>query len=180
MLTSRGQQPPPPPQELRPWYYLNWFLIPAFVLGWPIIPSILWLWPVWAVLIIRSPWHNGMMSGALAWSMLLIGAFGLVTLMGSNPGAGVFVLVPGLALTLVTQVLWSKHKRALPAASPTAPEDSTQDSPADSSGEDSLGPASDGRASEGGDPPRFRRTRVRRRSPRGRRSSPGRRPPPPS
>ena len=175
MLRPRGQQPPPPPQELRPWYYRNWFLIPVFVLGWPIIPSVLWLWPVWAVLIIRSPWHNGMVSGALSWSMLLIGAFGLVTLMSSNPSVGIFVLVPGLALTLVTQVLWSKHKQALPAASPTAADDSTQELPPDISGEDSPGPASDGH-----DPPRIRRTRVRRRSPRGPRSRPGRRPPPPS
>jgi len=172
VLTPKGQQPPPPPQDLRPWYYRNWFLIPAFVLGWPITQMSI-LWPLWAVLIIRSPWHNGLISGALAWAMLLTGAFVLVPLMRSNPNAAVMLLLPSLALIVITQVLWSKHKRALPAASSTAVEDSTQDSPPDTSGGDSLGSASDEPET-----PRFRRTSVRRRSPRRRSSRSGRRPPP--
>ena len=176
MLTPKGQQlpppPPPPPQELRPWYYRNWFLIPAFVMGWPITPVSM-LWPLWAVLMIRSPWHNGIMSGALAWAMLLTGAFGLVQLMGSDPATAARLLLPGLALTVVTHVLWSKHKWELPAALATAAVDSTQDSPVDTSVGVSPGSASDER-----DTPRFRSTRVRRRSPRGRSSRSGRRPPP--
>jgi len=172
VLKPKGQQPPPPPQDLRPWYYQNLFLIPAFVLGWPITPVSI-LWPLWAVLIIRSPWHNGIMSGALAWAMLMTGAFELVLMMRSDPITVMRVLVPGVALTVVTQVLWSKHKLALPAASSTAAADSTQDSTPDTSGGDAAGSASDERA-----PPQFRRTRVRRRSPQGRRSRSGRRPPP--
>ena len=107
MLTPKGQQLPPPPQELRPWYYRSWFLISAFVLGWP-LPYSFVLWPVWAVLILRSPWHNGIIPGGLAWAMLLTGAFGLVQLMRSNPSGALALLLPGLALTVVTQVLWSQ------------------------------------------------------------------------
>ena len=172
MFTPKGQQPPPPPQDLRPWYYRNWFLFPAFVLGWPIFQLSI-LWPLWAVLIIRSPWHNGMISGSLAWAMLLTGAFVLVPLMQSNPGAAVMVLLPCLALTVVTQVSWSKHKLSLPAAPPTADEDSTQDLPPDTSGDDSPRSASDERTT-----PRYRPTRARRRSQRSRGLRPGRRPPP--
>ena len=172
MLKPKGQQPPPPPQDLRPWYYQNWFLIPAFVLGWPITPVSI-LWPLWAVLTIRSPWHNGIMSGALAWAMLMTGAFELVLRMGSNPVVAVMMVLPGVALTVVTQVLWSKHKLALPAASSLAATDSSQDATPDNAGEDLPGAASDERAT-----PRFRRTGVRRRSPQGRRSRSGRRPPP--
>jgi hypothetical protein len=172
VLTPKGQQLPPPPQELRPWYYHNWFLIPAFVLGWPITPVSI-VWPLWAVLIIRSPWHNGIISGALAWAMLMTGAFMLVRQMESDSATAMKVLLPGVVLTVVIQVLWSKHKRALPAASLTGVEESTQNSPPETSGEDSPGLASDVRAT-----PRFRNTGVRRRSPRRRSSRSGRRPPP--
>ena len=172
MLTPKGQQLPPPPEDLRPWYYRNWFLIPAFVLGWPITPVSI-VWPLWAVLMLRSPWHNGIVSGALAWAMLMTGAYVVVTLIGSDLTTAMKVLIPGVALTVVTQVLWSRHKLALPAASPTAATDSTRDSPPYTSGEDSRGSAVDER-----DAPRLRRTGVRRRSLRGRRSRSGRRPPP--
>ena len=167
MLTPKGQQPAPPPDEFRPWYYHNMFLFLTFVLGW------LMLWPVWSVLIMRSPWHNGIISGGLAWAMLLTGGFRLWEQMQSNPTSTVVMLLPGLALTVATQVLWSRHKRTLPAASPTAVEASTQDSPPDTTGEDAGGSASVGRAT-----PPFRNTRARRRNPRRRSSGSGRRPPP--
>ena len=175
MLTPKDQQPAPPPDEFRPWYYQNWFLFPAFVMGWP-NPYWIILWPLWAVLIIRSPWHSGIISGGLAWAMLLTGAFMLVRLMGSNPGFMVTMLLPGLVLTVVTQVLWTRHKRALPAALPTVVEGSTQDSPQhsppDATGEDAARSAPAGRAT-----PPFRSTRARRRNPRRRSSGSGRRPP---
>ena len=176
MLTPKGQQPPPPPDELRPWYYQKWFLIPAFVLGWPITQLSI-LWPLWAVLIIRSPWHNGIIPGGLAWAMLLTGAYGIVQLIGDDPTTAMQVLLPGVVLTVVTQVLWSKHKQTLPGASAIAVEDSTQDSPQDTSGEDSPGSAP-GSASDERATPRLRRTRVRHRSPRGRSPRSGRRSPP--
>ena len=177
MLTPKGQQPPRPPDELRPWYYLKWFLIPTFVLGWPTLTPVSILWPLWAVLIIRSPWHNGIIPGGLAWAMLLTGAYGIVQLIGDDPFTAMQVLLPGVALTVVTQVLWSKHKQTLPGASPTAVEDSTQDLSPDTSGEDSPGSAL-GSASDEGATPRFRRAGVRRRRPRGRSPRSGRRSPP--
>lgn len=177
MLGPKGQLPPPPPQDLRPWYYRNWFLIPAFVLGWPITPLSI-VWPLWAVLIIRSPWHNSIISGALAWAMLLTGGFELVRLVESNPGAAISRLAPGVMLTVVTQMLWSRHKQALPAASPVGVEDSPADtSPGESPPHPSDGHAVDGHASAEGDTPPVRRTRVPRRSPRRRGARSGRRPP---
>ena len=55
---------PSPPEELKPWYYQDWFLFPMLV-----------FWPLWPVLIIRSPWHNGIISGAIAWAMIFTGGF---------------------------------------------------------------------------------------------------------
>ena len=56
-----GEERPVPPEELKPWYYQYWFLYPTIV-----------FWPLWSVLIIRSPWHNGLISGVLAWAYLII------------------------------------------------------------------------------------------------------------
>ena len=61
------------PEQHRPWYYQSWFLVATFVLGWPITPWSM-LWPVWAVLILRSPWHRTFPIRSLAWTMLLTGA----------------------------------------------------------------------------------------------------------
>ena len=174
MFTPKEQQPPPPPADLRPWYYRNWFLIPAFVLGWPIVPETSILWPLWAVLIIKSPWHNGILSGGLAWAMIMTGGYLLVSRAGSSPGATAALLLPGVALTVLTHVHWSKYKHILRAATPAAVEDSTQDSPPHASGEDPPEPASDDAA------PRFHPTRGRRRSQRARGYRSGRQPPPPS
>ena len=63
-----NQERPPPPDELKPWYYQYWFLYPVFA-----------FWPLWAVLILRSPWHNGVASGAVAWAMLIVGGYWIGT-----------------------------------------------------------------------------------------------------
>ena len=109
---AQGQSPPP---YLRPWYYRNWFLYPAFILGWP-IPSFVWLWPAWAVLILRSPWHNGFVTGTLAWAMLMSGGFMIwLQVRESNADRIVLVLLiaPGVIVTVITQALWTRHKREL-------------------------------------------------------------------
>ena len=54
--------PPVPPNALRPWYYREWFLVPTFV----------W-WPCSAILLLRSPWHNGVLTGILSWTWLIAG-----------------------------------------------------------------------------------------------------------
>ncbi len=97
-----NQETSSPPESLKPWYYQYWFLYPVIV-----------FWPVWSVLIIRSPWHNGLASGAAAWAMLFVVGF----LIGQQIGWQQFnlselgqftttVIIPGLMLTVVTQVLW--------------------------------------------------------------------------
>ena len=103
-------QPAPPPRDLKPWYYQDWFLFPVFV-----------FWPVWAVLILRSPWHNGLASGAVAWAMLIVGAYVMgweqLIQTGSLHGVALVVISPGLVLTLVTQVQWARDKpRVMPGS----------------------------------------------------------------
>lgn len=99
----------------RPWYYQSWFLIAAFLMGWP-LPYFFLLWPVWSVLIIRSPWHRGFLYRVLAWAMLFSGGVLAARwlLQGEAAAYGVLVsIVPGLVLTGVTQLLWTRHKREL-------------------------------------------------------------------
>ena len=103
-----------PAPENSPWYYKLWFLIPAFILGWPALPlPYPSLWPVWAVLIIRSPWHTGFITGTLSWAMLLAGGVMMVVKF-REPDADIFkvaaLIVPGLVITGITQAHWSRHK----------------------------------------------------------------------
>jgi hypothetical protein len=97
------QERPSPPSELRPWYYQDWFLFPVFI-----------FWPVWAVLILRSPWHNGLVSGAIAWAMLIAGSFLVVTRLqmgGTVLQSTLMFIIPGLILTVVTQALWFQDRQ---------------------------------------------------------------------
>ena len=125
-----------PPEELKPWYYQYWFLYPTII-----------FWPLWPVLIIRSPWHNGLVSGALAWAMLISGSYMAYQLTGgmevvdrlrTGDGGAILTLqliFPGLLLTLITQVHWTLNRRRIlsaaaaarsaPAAGNDAPESAT-------------------------------------------------------
>ena len=98
-----AQERPPPPEALKPWYYQYWFLYPVIV-----------FWPVWPVLIIRSPWHNGLVSGAVAWAMLIVGTYliGYQQLWQQRElnNFTITLLVPGVILTVVTQALWLRDK----------------------------------------------------------------------
>jgi hypothetical protein len=99
------QEKLPPPEELKPWYYQDWFLFPMFI-----------FWPLWAVLILRSPWHNGLVSGAIAWAMLMAGSYLVVTrlqLGGTVLQSTLMFIIPGLILTVVTQALWFGDKQKL-------------------------------------------------------------------
>ena len=94
--------PPVPPDALKPWYYQGWFLVPTFV----------W-WPCSAVLFIRSPWHNGVVSGALSWAWIIVGGgwIFLRTRLHLQEGEGLVdptllaLVAPGIVLTVVTQSL---------------------------------------------------------------------------
>ena len=101
-------EPPVPPDALKPWYYQSWFLVPTFV----------W-WPCSAILFIRSPWHNGVVSGALSWAWIIIGG-GWVFLRtqyrwrNDEPLLDPTLLAlatPGLLLTILTQSLWLLRDR---------------------------------------------------------------------
>ena len=95
--------PPTPPDALKPWYYQGWFIVPTFV----------W-WPCSAILFIRSPWHNGVVSGALSWAWLIVGgAFGFLRIQLNREQGEPWLdptlmalAAPGIALTIVTQTLW--------------------------------------------------------------------------
>ena len=144
-----NQEPPSPPEELKPWYYQYWFLYPVIV-----------FWPVWAVLILRSPWHNGLVSGAAAWAMLIVGGYliGWQQLYetGELNQFTTTITIPGLMLTVLTQVFWIRDKKRLREVNrEDAPrgEDPSTNLPAPSS-----------------IPARSRRSRNRRRSPRSGRS----------
>ncbi len=102
------EEPSPPPQELKPWYYQEWFMFPTAV-----------FWPLWAILIIRSPWHNGLVSGAVAWAMLIVGGYLIIWPQLIQSGRlnefTIVLIIPGLLLTLITQVHWTRYRPALRA-----------------------------------------------------------------
>ena len=95
--------PPAPPDALKPWYYQGWFIVPTFV----------W-WPCSAILFIRSPWHNGVVSGAVSWAWIIVGGgwIFLRTQLRWQSGEPLIdptllaLIAPGLALTVLTQSLW--------------------------------------------------------------------------
>ena len=101
--------PTPPSEQLKPWYYQDWFIFPTVV-----------FWPLWAVLIIRSPWHNGLMSGAIAWAMLIVGTYWIVweqlIKLGRLYELTIVLIIPGVLLTLFTQVHWFRYRTFLRTA----------------------------------------------------------------
>ncbi len=102
--------PPVPPDALKPWYYQGWFLVPTFV----------W-WPCSAILFIRSPWHNGVVSGALSWAWIIIGGGWIFLrtqfrIQNGDPLLDPTLLAlaaPGIVLTVITQMLWLTRDRPL-------------------------------------------------------------------
>ena len=93
-----------PPDALRPWYYREWFLVPTFV----------W-WPSSAILLLRSPWHNGVVMGTLSWFWLIVGGMWIflrVRSSGTLVDETLWALAaPGLLLTIITQSLWLLRHR---------------------------------------------------------------------
>ncbi len=118
------------PEELKPWYYQYWFLYPTII-----------FWPLWPALIIRSPWHNGLVSGAIAWAMLIVGGYWVyqrLQMGGTVVTSTLIIIVPGLILTLVTQTHWLLNRRRIREASGRvgldAPKESAVAAPEKSSG----------------------------------------------
>ena len=121
--TPEKSPPPAPPEELKPWYYQVWFLYPSIM-----------FWPLWSLLILRSPWNNGLISGAIAWAMLFVGSYlvydlgiggraGLDGLLAGNitPAALLTgqIILPGLLLIVLTQTHWQRNRRRIMAAART-------------------------------------------------------------
>ena len=125
MLDQQQEERPAPPEHLKPWYYQYWFLYPVVV-----------FWPVWAVLIIRSPWHNGLPSGALAWAMLFCGGYLVVYrqvwLNRDLNDFTITILIPGLILTVVTQALWTRDRPRIRRLAAQSVETSSPDHAAES------------------------------------------------
>ena len=113
-----GEGPPAaPPDELKPWYYQYWFLHPMLV-----------FWPLWSVLIIRSPWHNGLVIGSLAWAYLI--TFGGLAYFRLQEGGTVALstiayAAPGLLLSVITQVHWTMNRRRIMGRARARPEEVT-------------------------------------------------------
>ena len=100
-----GQPAPLPPEELKPWYYQYWFFYPTIV-----------FWPLWPILILRSPWHNGLVSGAIAWALLIVGAYLVyqrIQLGGTIAVSTLMFIVPGVIFTVVTQIHWLRNRRRI-------------------------------------------------------------------
>lgn len=154
-----------PPELERPWYYERWFLIPVFAMGWPLNTPPFVLWPVWAILILRSPWHDHVLLNGLAWAMLITGAvLEYRNFQGPNGVAfAVALMLPGAVVVVITQVMWSRFRveHGLVVRRPPPPEDPLdfQDSMSDA---EEITPTRESRS---------RRRSQRRRSSRSSRSS---------
>jgi hypothetical protein len=161
-------------QYPRPWFYR-----PEIYYGFIIFP------PVWSVLTLRSPWHSGegyrgIMVGGLAWFFIIASVVLSVRWVQEGGVVNLFIFVPGILLTLLTQVQWTAH-RAHHGPPPTESEGSQERSStvapvatsktenAEPGDEGGTGPAErDKAASEQSSPPAGytpRRRRRRRRRP---------------
>ena len=103
----------------RPWFYR-----PEMYYGMFIFP------PVWSVLTLRSPWHNaegfrGIMVGGIAWFIIIAAVVLSVRWVQEGGVRNLFIFVPGILLTLLTQVQWTAH-RAHHGPPPTETEDEGQ------------------------------------------------------
>ena len=153
----------------RPWFYR-----PEIYYGLFIFP------PVWSVLTLRSPWHNaegfrGIMIGGIAWFIIIAAVVLSVRWVQEGGVRNLFIFVPGLLLTLLTQVQWSAHlahygpppteeQDEQPAAA--RPPDERPDSSGPVGADDVDSPESDAATPESGPgdgyAPRRRRRRRRR------------------
>ena len=83
----------------RPWFYR-----PEFFLGFFIFP------PVWSFLALRSPWNRNVLVGGVAWAILIVGAVLAFRWVRNGSIENLVIFIPGVVLTVVTQVQWSVHR----------------------------------------------------------------------
>ena len=90
----------------KPWYYRPEYMIPMFI-----------FWPSGALLAIRSPWNTNVMFGGVAWMFIIV--FGILGVRWLNDGIYqpiVTFYVPGVLLTLITQVQWAAYQKRMAAS----------------------------------------------------------------
>ena len=149
----------------RPWFYR-----PEIYYGLIIFP------PVWSILTLRSPWHKGegffgIFIGGLAWFFLIAAVVLSVRWVQEGGVLNLFIFVPGVLLTLLTQVQWQAH-RAHHGPPPTeeqeeqpAAREPVAVQPEPDAGEDAPGVPADSDAADAPVDYTPRRRRRRRRRP---------------
>ena len=85
-------------------------------------------WPAGALLAIRSPWNSNVMIGGVAWAFMIVGAvMGFKWLQAGSYQPIMTFYVPGVLLTLVTQVQWARYRHEM-AGDDAAPDHDAQES----------------------------------------------------
>ena len=116
------EEEPQGPSFPKPWYFRPEFMIPMFV-----------FWPSGALLAIRSPWNTNVMFGGVAWAFIIV--FGVLGVRWLNDGVYQPIMtfyVPGVVLTIITQVQWSAYRKKMAEGEETSgqpPESAEVDSP---------------------------------------------------
>ncbi len=68
-------------------------------------------WPAGALLALRSPWNSNVLLGGVAWAVMIVGAFaGFKWLQAGSYQPIMTFYVPGVLLTIVTQVQWKRYR----------------------------------------------------------------------
>ena len=99
------EEEPQGPSYPKPWYYRPEFMIPMFI-----------FWPSGAILAIRSPWNSNVMLGGVAWAFIFV--FGILGVRWLNDGVYQPIMtfyVPGVLLTIITQVQWAAYRKKMAA-----------------------------------------------------------------
>ncbi len=113
------------PSYPKPWYYRPEYMIPMLI-----------FWPAGSLLAIRSPWNSNVMLGGIAWAFIIVlGILGVRWLKDGVYQPLMLFHVPGILLTVVTQVQWASYKKqmeddmAKPKEEPAVLEETSQPRP---------------------------------------------------
>ena len=72
------------------------------------------LWPSGSLLAIRSPWNTNVMFGGVAWAFLIVGGVMAVRWLSDGIYQPIVTFyVPGILLTLITQVQWAVYRHRM-------------------------------------------------------------------
>ena len=159
MTSQRRRETPDISQYPRPWFYR-----PEIYYSFIIFP------PVWSILTLRSPWHKAegffsILIGGIAWFFLIASVVFTVRWVqaddeGNRQIINLFIFVPGLLLTLVTQIQWAAH-RAQHGPPPMNEEDGEPRASAPKSDAAAANPADEDGKPLADNPSRRRRRRRR-------------------